>query len=253
MLRKIIIEINGNKELVEKNFLGYETYSAILKIIESFYKEKSDKYHQKNIKKPFTIIPPFIYQEKQEKIFFKINFLTDEIFSLFFSSFFNLKNIKIRENFVIKKIYLKKEEKMPIIFKNELFYYEKKDKKTNTKEKEFIIKTITPFIFKQGNQYITLPTEEKIKNSFYQHQKNIYQKTIYFLPDFKIIETNLKTTKVTIKPFNTYIASFGKIKIKVKEEKDIKALSFFGIGTKTAMGLGQIKIINLEKDENFIH
>ncbi|MCS7092882.1 MAG: CRISPR-associated endoribonuclease Cas6 [Patescibacteria group bacterium] len=248
MLRKIILELDGDIDLVRKEFLGYETYSCFLRTIETSFPTKATKYHQKNVKKPFTLVPPFIIKER---VFVTFNLLDEEVSSLFLSALLNEKKITIRKDFLIKKIYLRQDNSLPPTLAKQRFFYEKTHRQ-KVNAKNIIIKTITPLVFRKNNQYNLNPSEETIKNSFYDHQKEIYRgQVIYFLPEFKILEKKLETRKVDLKPFSTYYGAYGWMKISLESRSaDIEALSFFGLGMKTSMGLGQVKIYSDVDDKN---
>ncbi|MGB9883533.1 MAG: hypothetical protein ACPLRN_03415 [Microgenomates group bacterium] len=242
MLKTIIFELEGDEDLVLNNFLGYETYSFVLKSVAEINTKKSTQYHQKNLKKPFTVLPPFFYKDC---IYMRINFLEDEIFSLFLSSIFEKKEIDVKKNFKIKKIFLKPDKNLPSIFKDQLFYYDSLQNETFKKGQKFIIKTITPFLFKKNNQYNLNPTFEVIQNSFYKHQQDIYKKVIFHLPEFQIVQQTISTRKIKLNHFNDYIGGYGFFKIIITKsaKANLYPLTFFGMGLKTSMGLGQIRLI----------
>lgn len=235
-LRSILLRLEGNKDFVKKNFLGYYVYSFFINQIKKISFEKAENYHRKNTVKPFTLSPPFIYNDK---IYIRACFLDEEIFSLFVSSLFEIKNIKLKEDFKLVKVYLIREQNLPkqIASFINIFSDEKK-----VDVPDFLnLKILTPLIFKKGNVYETIPNVDLIKNSFEKRQRQIYAKIIFSLPKFFIDEVDLKSKAVKIEPFGDFVGMVGKLKIKlIEKNSSFFALEFFGLGIKTTMGLGQI-------------
>lgn len=241
ILRSIILQLDGNKELVKNQFLGYYAYSFFINQIRKISKEKSEIYHKKNIKKPFTLSAPFLHDEK---IFLRVCFLNDEIFSLFVSSLFETKIIKLKEDFKLKKVYLNQDKNLPQKV-NRLIKVFSDDK--NYQIPDFLtMKILSPLIFKKGLSYETIPSVDLIKNSFEKRQLDIYQKIIFPVPKFLIDKINLQSKAVKVEPFADFVGMVGIIKIKLEEKNSsIFALEFFGLGVKTTMGLGQLVIEKL--------
>lgn len=237
MLRSIVLELEGERDYVRKNFLGYQVYSFFINQLKKIDEEKATHYHQKNKQKPFTITSPFL---KEERIFIRFSFLNDEVFSIFLSSLFNQKKINIEKEFSIKKVYLTPEKNLPKTIQKMIKYYPNDEKLRFDRLK---IITLSPIVFKSGENFEIIPTVSLIKNSFLQKQQEIYGKEIFKLPEFVISKINLKSKKVDVNPFGKFIGAVGDFEIKLKEKNpDIFALEFFGLGMKTTMGLGQIMI-----------
>lgn len=240
ILRSVILEILGDKEYVKKIFLGYQVYSFFINQIKKINKTKANYYHQKNYCKPFTLSRPFLLEER---IFIRICFLNDEVFNIFVSSLFDTHLINLgKKRFRLKKIYLAKEKDLPFLVKRMIRIF---PDDFQLKNNLIRIKTFSPFLFKSGLKYQSIPNFQLIKNSFEKKQKQIYGKICFQIPEFVIEKLILKSQSIKIEPFSEFIGSHGEIVIKIKEKKlDIFALEFFGFGVKTTMGLGQILVFN---------
>lgn len=238
ILRSIVLLLEGNRELVEKEFLGYYAYSFFISQIKKIDKDKAKIYHQKNVQKPFTISAPFVFGDK---IYMRVCFLNDEVFSLFLSSLFTTERIKLKEDFRLIKVYLNKEKSLPRkisrlvkIFSEDEEYY----------SGDFLtLKILTPAIFKKRNNYQTIIDVDLIRNSFEKKQLEIYQKIIFPLPKFLIDQIYLRSKAIKLEPFGDFVGMVGKIRVKLLEKKStFPALEFFGLGIKTTMGLGQLLV-----------
>lgn len=241
MLRSIVLELEGDQELVKNKFLGYYSYTFFINQLKKIDQKKASLFHQKNTKKPFSLSAPFL---TNERIFLRVNLLTDEIFSLFLSSLFETKEITIKEKFILKKVHLTPNEKyLPRTINHLIKTYPNEQKITNDR---FVIKTLSPFLFKTGADYEIIPNFNLINHSFEKKQKEIYGEIKYRLPAFKITALDLKSRSVNLEPFSEFIGMAGEIKIKIKDNlADLFALEYFGLGMKTTMGLGGISIIRL--------
>lgn len=238
ILRSIVLQLDGNLELVKKEFLGYYAYSFFLDQIKKIDQEKAKMYHKKNTFKPFTISPPFIVGDN---IYLRICFLTDEIFSLFVSSLFDAKTIKLKEEFKIIKVYLTQEKNLPKKISRLVKVFS--DDKNHQIPDFLTIKILTPLIFKKGLDYEIVPNAYLIKNSFEKRQLEIYQEIIFPLPKFFIDKIHLQTKAVKIEPFGDFVGMVGEVRLKLEEKNSSPfALEFFGLGIKTTMGLGQLLI-----------
>jgi len=228
-----------------KNKLGdinsYQIYSSFLKEINRYFKEKSEKYHQKNKKKPFTISP--IY-EIDNQFFIRFTFLTDEIFNIGFYIFSQIDYFKVNDQkLIIESILIKKNKSYPHLL-NKMIDNLDPEKKQIVKDKKIIISFQTPTLFKKGSDYINYFDKESFEGSFLKKQQEVFSKEIFKIPDYKILEIKTSTKKYDLPPFNKFFGFIGKVVIYFKEGdlNYFKGYSFFGAGIKTTMGMGQVLV-----------
>jgi Uncharacterized conserved protein (DUF2276). len=63
-------------------------------------------------------------------------------------------------------------------------------------------------------------------------------------PKYKVIYIKTITKKYDLLPFSQFFGFVGQVKINLQEGdlNYFKALSFFGVGIKTTMGMGQVLV-----------
>jgi len=237
MLYSIVLKLKNNLEEIN----SYQIYSSFLKELDRYFKEKSEKYHQKNQKKPFTISPIYTINSQA---FLRFTFLTDEIFNIGFYIFSNINHFKIKDQkLLIESILIKKSKSYPNLL-NKMIDNLDPDKKELVKNKKIIINFQTPTLFRKGSQYTNYFEKEAFDGSFKKKQKEIFSQEIWFLPKYKILNINTTTKKYDLLPFNKYYGFVGQVVI-LLEDGDLnyfKAISFFGTGIKTTMGMGQVLV-----------
>ncbi len=236
MLISLVLELKNINFSDEINYLIYSWFFDQLKKINQ---EKSNFYHQLN-KKPFTISPIYSFKKRN---FLRFTFLNTDIFNLAYPIFLTNERIVLKNQQInIKQIYIKKSNDLPEIINLMIDFYEEKNSGLviNKCQVEFL----TPTVIKKGDKFQVLPDEQSIINSFLEKQKEIYGKIIFPKTEFQIINHQLKTKKINLKPFYTYRGFIGKIIIKsnINLYHFVKPLSFFGLGMKTTMGLGQVVV-----------
>lgn len=239
MLKSLVIEVKGKFD--REIFYGYQVYSWFLRCLEKVDPKKSAQYHQKNTQKPFTISN--IYQH-QNRNFIRFTFLTNDIFNLFFTAIFLVKHLILKDKkYPIINVFITHQKDLPLIINKmiDAFNPQNQPRKRNKLKLTFL----SPTVFKQGNDFLLLPEKEAIINSFLEKQKSVYQKIIFSPVDFQIIKHKIKTTIIKVDPFAVYRGIVGQIEVKSKENllPFFHPLSFFGLGMKTTMGLGQIVLI----------
>ncbi len=238
MLKSLVIEVEGKFD--REVFYGYSVYSWFLSCLEKVNPKKSNQYHQKNTQKPFTISNIYHYQKRN---FIRFTFLTNDVFNLFFTAIFQEQYLVLKEKkYPIINVFIARHKDLPPMINKMIDVFDPENLPKNKKKLKLIF--LSPTVFKQGDDFLLLPEKEAIINSFLEKQKSIYQKIIFPPVDFQIIKHQIKTTMIKIEPFAVYRGITGEIEVKSKANllPFFHPLSFFGLGMKTTMGLGQLVI-----------
>ena len=224
-----------------KEINSYFLYSAFLKEIDRYFEERSEKYHQKNQKKPFTISPVY---EIDNQFFLRFTFLTDEIFNIGFYIFSHIDYFKIKnKKLEIENVLIKKSKNLPALV-NKMIDNLDYHKSQLVKDKKVILDFKTPTLIRQGKNYINYFDKQSFDGSFLKKQKEIFGKELLPCPKYQIIYIKTLTKKYDLPPFNQFFGFVGQVKINLQEGdlNYFKALSFFGVGIKTTMGMGQVLV-----------
>jgi len=237
MLYSLVLKLKNNLEGVN----SYQIYSSFLKEVDLYFNERSEKYHQKNQKKPFTISPIYTIDGQS---FLRFTFLTDEIFNIGFYIFSNINYFKIKDQkLLIESILIKKSKSYPHLV-NKMIDNLDPDKKELVKNKKIIINFQTPTLFRKADEYINYFDKEAFDGSFKNKQKEIFDKEIFSLPKYKVLNIKTTTKNYDLPPFNKYYGFVGKVAIFLEDGNlnYFRAISFFGAGIKTTMGMGQVLV-----------
>ncbi|BBE31739.1 hypothetical protein OSSY52_18800 [Tepiditoga spiralis] len=255
-----MIELKAKNNGIISTYSGQKIHGLFFKLLKEANKELADTIHNNTLSKAFTIstflnekIGTPIEFRKGKKYYFRVTFLSDEVYEIFLTKLY--KNRLLRKSIKVGDIYF---------LINRIFFNESENEWANTFNIENIIakdnfksviklKFITPTLFKIGDKYLKEPDVEKIFNGLLK-KFNLYNEIKIddsiknkFL-DIKIKNKNIKPKKVYLTKF--FIEGFiGEVEFEIPKEivKIVNILlefSFYsGIGYKTTMGFGQVKIL----------
>ncbi len=240
----IKIRVNLSTENEVKNFFGDDIHALFFKLLKE---DIAYTLHTNYKDKPFSLW----YKLNKNGLTLYISFLIDDIAKEFLSSFligeetFKFMNIKFR-----KILNLKVEKKNIKSFST---IYEESTS-NNTAKLSFV----TPTTFKKGKYDYPIPEPKLIFKSLMRK----WNKFADFKPHIDLRETfekriivsgyNLKTKKVFFRNLGKVVGFVGDITMEFQEDNEeilkwLNALlvfgEFSGVGRKTTMGMGQIKIL----------
>lgn len=263
MFNSIVIEMKAENDGKIILYPGQKIHAVFLKIIKDVNEDMSEKLHNDEIDKAFSV-SSFLgckaYEElevhKDKKYYIRFTVLQKKLFSMLTMTLFKNKmfssNIKIEdiEFKILNIIYDNSKSKwagvfdMDKVLEKEIF------------ENEVGIRFYTPTLFKSGDNFIREPEPKKVfgsllrkfnKYSYYKIDENIEE-------EFEKIQ--IKEKKILIKKINLkkyYISGFmGDVIFNIPDDNEklkqalyvLAEFSFYsGIGYKTTMGFGQAKKI----------
>ena len=235
-----------------KFFTGKKLHAVFLSLIQEDQKEVSKELHDNQKPKEFTISSLLGCDSGEitegKNYYFRVTFLNEKLFDTFSkkiaSKILGGKSIKLEKcRFNIEEI----------IYRDSALAG--KSSELNNSRKKLTVEFMSPTMFKDGDYYIRYPEKKYLFKSLLMRynrysDKNISENILNELHRVQYERMDIRLKRVQMK--NYFMEGFvGKCSIRIDSSNknfidDINSLlnfSFFsGIGQKTSMGFGQIRV-----------
>ena len=260
MFNSIVIEMRALSEGIIKLYPGQKLHAVFLRIVNEVNIELSEKLHENELDKSFTVsslIGCDIEKEnmiyKGKKYYFRVTTFDKQLFSLLTMALF--KNKMFNSNVFLEDIEFKITNIIYDLSKSKwagMF-----DMEEMLKKEEFsnsvTMKFHTPTLFKTGDTFLRIPEPDKIfgsllrkfnKYSYYKIDEELFES----FKEIKIEQKNIRMRRAKLNKF--FIEGFtGEVTFRVENENErlkqamyiLSEFAFYaGVGYKTTMGFGQV-------------
>lgn len=260
---KITVTLVPQKKLKRENLSNDKLHGLFFSLIEG---DLANELHTNQTVQPFSLRffatsdgrKKDLFSVKDdyfiERIHIEISFLDDSLIPRFLSSYVLSNN----DTFQIDNIPLKKIKK-PKVSDKDFISYQSLFEKGESLAPKYCIDFLTPTFFKKGEGYAPFPQPDLVLRSLirkwqrFSDEKININLTNTINNELFVTGLRIKTVKVNLSSFGWVAGFIGRVYFRlISDDPEIKkwvsALflysEFSGVGSKTTMGFGRVRLIN---------